>query len=124
MTLKIGYDLFAGASQAGTDSGVPGVLQIETAKALAYRVKVQRASDSYYWNETSGAFQSGAVAEADELLVPGSDGLHPGAIRRLAMRLPKECIDGITSAGFTVTAYAAGDTPSSAGVDMTLEFQP
>jgi len=124
MTLKIGYDLFAGASQAGTNSGVPGVIQIETAKALAYRLKVQRASDSYYWNATSGAFQSGAVAEADEILVPGSNELRPGAIRRLMCRLPAECIAGITAAGFTVTAYAAGDTPSSAGVDMTLEFQP
>lgn len=124
MTLKIGYDLFAGASQAGTNSGVPGVLQLETAKALAYRIRLVRASDSYYWNETTGAFQAGATAEADELLIPGSDGLRPGAIRRLAMRLPKEAIDDITAAGFTVTAYAAGDTPSSAGVDMTLEFQP
>jgi hypothetical protein len=124
MTLKIGYDLFAGASQAGYNSGVPGVIQIETAKALKYKLRVVRASDSNYWNATTGAFQAGAPAEADELTVPGSVETSPAAIRRLSMRLPAAAITGITSAGFTVTAYATGDTPASAGVDMTLEFQP
>jgi hypothetical protein len=126
-TLRIGYDLFAGSSQAGTDSSVPGDILLETAKALKYKLQVQRASDSYYWNATTGAFQSGAPAEADELDFFGSyspSGATPQAVRRLRMKIPDAVATGITSAGFTVTAYATGDTPSSAGVDMTLEFAP
>lgn len=127
MTLRIGYNLFAGSSQAGTDSNVPGDIQVETAKALKYKLRVVRASDSWYWNATTGAFQAGAPAEADELDFVGSyslNGQSVPAIRRIAMKLPAAVIAGITSAGFTVTAYATGDTPATAGVDMTLEFKP
>jgi hypothetical protein len=123
-TLRIGYDLFAGSSQAGTDGGVGGNVQIETAKALAYRLTIQRLSDNHFWDDTAQAFGAGDPAEADEYLVPGSAAPNPSAIRRLLCKIPEAACLGITSAGFKIIAYAAGDTPSSAGVDMTLEFAP
>ena len=126
-TLRVGYDLFAGPSQAGTESKVSGNLQAEVPKAGAYKVRVVRLSDNYYWNQTNAAFESGATAEADELDFEGSinpSGKPGGADRRLSMKIPKEVSDGITSAGFTATIYASGDTPSSEGADITLEFKP
>jgi hypothetical protein len=122
--LRIGYDLFAGTSQAGTDGGVGGNVQVETAKALPYYLTIQRLSDNYFWNNTSQAFQAGDPAEVDEYMIPGSDGLQIGAIRRLLCKIPEAAAAGITAAGFKAIAYASGDTPSSAGVDMTLEFAP
>lgn len=123
-TLRIGYDLFAGSSQAGTDGGVGGNFQVETAKAGAYYAKVTRTADTYYWNNTTGAFTSTAVAEGDEILIPGSNALQSSAVRRLMFKLPEACAALIAATGFKVTAYATGDTPSSAGVDLTLEFAP
>lgn len=123
MGLKVGYDLFAGASQAGTNSGVPGTIQVETAKALKYFCRIQRLSDNQYYNATTKAFQAGAPAQALEIEIPGSAELNPDAIRRLKFRIPKEAKDGITSAGATYTVYADGDTPAG-GVGMTLVFQP
>ena len=122
-TLRIGYDLFAGSSQAGTDSGIGGNIQIETAKAKAYYIKVTRTADTDYWNNTSGAFQAGAVAEADEICVQGSNELSPKAVRRLMCKLPEALRTALTT-GCTITAYASGDTPSSAGIDLTLEYKP
>lgn len=123
-SLRIGYDVFAGSSQAGTDAGNPGNIQLETAKDLSYKLKVQRLSDNYYWNNTTPGWQSGAVAEADELDFFGSEISNGGAIRRLKMKLPKEVLAGITSAGCVLTAYAAGDTPATEGVAMTLAYKP
>jgi hypothetical protein len=116
-TLKVGYDVFAGASQAGTDSGVPGLLTAETAKKGKHKVRIQRLSDNWYWNNTSGAFQAGATAEADELDFEGSysasgRGIHP-AIRRLKMRIPKEVVTGATAAGLKMYVYATGDSPTT-----------
>jgi len=122
--LRIGYELLAGSSQAGTDGGVMGNIVVETTKAKKYYLTVQRLSDNHYWNNTTAAFGAGDPAEADEILIPGSDELHPNAIRILKCTLPAACRTGITAAGFKVIAYATGDTPSSAGVDMTLEFAP
>ena len=125
-TLRIGYNLFSGSSQAGTDDGTPGVIQLETAKALGYKLKVQRLSDSFWWNATTPAWQAGAVAEADDLDFTGSinDSGSVGATRRLQMRIPNLVAAGITALGAKYTAYALGDTPASAGVDMTLEYKP
>ncbi|MCK5639773.1 MAG: hypothetical protein KAJ19_03210 [Gammaproteobacteria bacterium] len=124
-SLKMGYDIMSGPSQAGTNPNLSGNLQLETAKALKYFIKIQRLSDDYWWNNTSGAFQAGAVAEADEKVFDGSFtpvGKLPAAIRRLMMKLPEEALAGITAAGTKITAYATGDTPASEGVDITLEY--
>jgi hypothetical protein len=126
-TLRIGYDVFAGSSQAGTDASVPGNIQLETAKALKYKLKVQRLSDNYYWNNTTPAWQAGAVAEADELDFFGSfsnSGQSVPATRRLKMKLPAEVLADIDADGFVVVAYAAGDTPATEGVSMTLTYKP
>lgn len=124
MALKIGYDLFAGASQAGTDSGVPGVIQVETAKALSYHCRIQRLSDNQYYNASTKAYQAGAPAQSLEITIPGSDEVNPSAIRRLMLRIPKEAQDGIVAAtGFTATVYANGDTPTG-GIAMTIVQKP
>jgi len=126
MALRIGYDLFSGASQAGIDNSVPGVVQVETAKALKYKLKIQRLADNKEWNTTTGAWATATVAEADELDFEGSvtsSGNVP-AIRRISMRIPAEALVGIDADGCIITAYATGDTPSSAGVAMTLAFKP
>lgn len=123
MALKVGYDLFAGASQAGTNSGVPGVIQVETAKALSYHCRIQRLSDNQYYNASTKAFQAGAPAQSLEITIPGSDEVSPSAIRRLMLRIPKEAQDGITTAGAVYTVYADGDTPAG-GVAMTIVQQP
>jgi len=123
----MGYDMFAGSSQAGIDISLSGKLQLETAKALTYRLKVQRLSDNYYWNNTTPGWQAGAVSEADELVFFGSQVLSggvPPALRRLTMRLPQTVLAGIDADGCTLTAYAAGDTPAVDGVSMTLSFKP
>lgn len=126
-TLRIGYDIFAGSRQAGTDSNVPGNIQLETAKSEKYKLQIQRLSDDKYWNATTGAWVASAPAEADELDFRGSysnNGATQSAVRMLLMRLPTAIASSVTSAGFKVTAYASGDTPASEGVDMTLEFKP
>jgi hypothetical protein len=114
-TLKVGYNVFAGTSQAGTDASVPGEIQAETAVSGKYKVRVIRLSDDWYWNNTSGAFQAGATAEADELDFLGSDSDRGTtcSIRRLRMRLPKELLDGVTSAGLTVYVYETGGSPTT-----------
>jgi hypothetical protein len=114
-TLKVGYNVFAGTSQAGTDAGIPGEIQAETAVAGKYKVRVQRLSDNNYWNNTSGAFQAGATAEADELDFRGSDSDRgiTSAIRRLRMRLPQELLDDVTSAGLIVYVYETGGSPTT-----------
>lgn len=121
-TLRIGYNLFKGASQSSS-ALFGGTFQVETAKAKKYLIKVTRTADGYYWNHTSGAFQSGAVAEGDEMVIPGSDEANPKAYRRLEFNLPEALRTALTT-GCTVTAYATGDTPSSAGVDIVLEAKP
>lgn len=124
--LRVGYDVFSGSSQAGTDSSIPGTVQVETNKKSVYRLGVQRLSDSFYYNATTKLFQVGRPAEADELLIPGSDsdrGIHP-AIRRLAARIPKEALDGITAAGVKVMAYALGDQATADQKSVTLDYKP
>lgn len=123
--LRIGYDLFAGSTQAGTDSSVMGNIQIETAKALKYKLQVQRLSDDNYWNNVSSpGWQAGVPSEADDLDFVGSDELNPQAIRRCMMKLPKEVLDGIDLDGYILTAYATGDTPAADGVAITLPYKP
>lgn len=124
--LRIGYNLFAGSTQAGVDSSVPGDFQVETAKALGYKMKVQRLSDNYYWNNSTPGWQAGAVAEADELDFVGSstESGNMSAVRRLLMKLPKAVHDGIDADGCIVIAYALGDTPATAGVAITLPYKP
>jgi len=129
MSLKIGYDLFAASSQAGVNYGsakpTTGKIQLETAKNLGYKLKVQRLSDNNYWNNSTPGWQAGAVAEADELDFSGSenDRMIQPTIRRCEMRLPVEVLDGIDGDGCVLTAYAKGDTPATEGVAITLAYQ-
>lgn len=122
-TLRIGYNLFKASSQGGSGSE-GGTVQVETAKAKKYYLTIKRLSDNYYWNHTNGAYEVSDPAEADEFLIPGSDEVNPCVYRRLECNLPEGARSGATSAGVTITAYATGDTPSSAGVDLTLEYKP
>lgn len=124
MGLRIGYDLFAGSSQAGTDSSVPGNIQIETNQAKKYKLRVQRLSDSNYWNNTTPGWQAGAPAEADELDFRGSDGVVLSSIRRCAMKLSGTILDGIDADGVVVTAYATGDTPATEGASLQINYKP
>ncbi len=123
--LRVGYDVFAGSSQAGQDSSVPGVLQAETSVKGLHKVQVQRLSDDEYFNATTLAFQAGVPAEADDLDFQGSEsdrGIQP-AIARLSMRLPKEVNANVDSSGMTITVYGTGLTPAG-GVAITLAYQP
>lgn len=128
MPLKVGFDIFAGASQAGVDSGVPGNLQAETVVQGKHGIRVQRNSDNNYWNNTSGAFQAGATAEADELYFRGSDsdrGIHP-AHRRLMEKLPKELLDDATADGLTILVYPEGEQGTGAPTTASIvtDFLP
>lgn len=122
-TLKIGYDLFKEPSQAGTHYADAGVIQVVTAKALAYRLEIKRLSNDYFWNHTTGAWVASAPAESANLLIQGSDATRPSALRRLACKIPKEALVGIDGDGAIFTAFAAGDTPATEGVAMTLAFE-
>lgn len=124
-SLRIGYDLFAGASQAGIDDGTPGNIQVETAKALKYKVKVQRLSDDKYWDTSTPGWEASEPAEADELDFVGSWNSTGtlSATRRIAMKLPATLLAGVDSDGCVVTVYATGDTPATDGVAMTLAYQ-
>jgi len=117
MTLKIGYDVFKGASQAGTNDGTPGVVQAEVDGTTAYYMRVQRLSDSYYWNNTAKAFQAAVPGQSDEILIQGSDGVSgTSGNRRLSDRIPYEALVGIDSNGCKITVYPDGgnvDLPAS-----------
>ena len=124
-SLKVGFDLFAGSSQAGTDSSVPGVFQVETAKAEPYKVRIQELDSNEYYDAVTRAYQAGATTPAEELTVPGSNVANPSAIRRLSFRLPAEAVAGIGAAGATLTFYAATtDSVSSGQEAITITFQP
>lgn len=125
MTLKVGYDVFKGASQAGTNDGTPGVVQAEVDTNVAYYMRIVRLSDSYYWNNTTLAFQSGAPAQADEIMMQGSDQTSgsTSAYRRLMDRIPYEAVIALTSTvtpGCSVTVYPDGAVGS--GVTITLAY--
>jgi len=123
--MKVGYDIFAEPTQAGTDSGVNGVLCVETASALKHKVRVTRQQDGYYWNETNQAYESGATAEADELDFRGSfteSGSGSGnAIRRCQLRIPKLVADGATSTTVTFQVYLAGSAAAT-GTSIVMDF--
>jgi len=122
MPLKVGFDIFAGTSQAGTDAGVPGNLQAETVVAGKHGIRVQRNSDNQYWNATTGAFQAGATAEADELYFRGSvsdRGIQPSKAR-LMEKLPKELLDGATAAGLTILVYPEGEQATGAPTTASI----
>jgi len=124
MPLKVGFDIFAGTSQAGIDAGIPGNLQAETVAAGKHGIRVQRKSDSYYWNNTSGAFQSGATAEADELYFKGSvshRNIQPSKAR-LMEKLPKELLDDSTADGLTILVYPEGEQATGAPTTATLDI--
>lgn len=122
--LKIGFNVFAGAAQTGTYEGSKGAVQVETAAPGVHRLQVQRLSDSYYWNDVSGAFQSGVPTEAQDIQIPGSEDTFGGnpTYRRLTAKLKDELVAGLTAAGVKFTAYAAGDTPATEGASCTLVF--
>lgn len=127
-SLRVGYNVFSGSSQAGTDSSVAGTIQAETATQGLHRIAIQRASDSEFYNATTQAYQAGAVAEADDLPFAGSTsdrGIHP-TIRRLEERLPKEAAQGIDADGATFSIYPDGSkgAGSPAEQDITIGFKP
>lgn len=115
MALKIGWNLFAGASQAGTDSGVKGDLVAEVPLAGAYYIQVQRLSDDNYWDFAAEGWQAGAPTDSENLVFPGSvgySGTGP-AIRRLAAKLPDEMWAGVTTAGVKIWVYESGGSATS-----------
>lgn len=115
MALKVGYNVFAATAQAGTDDGTPGILQAETVAQGKHKVRLQRLSDSFYWNHTTQAFQAGATAEVDEMTFLGSEserGIHP-ARRRLEMRLPKALLTAVGVAGAELAVYVSGAAPAT-----------
>jgi hypothetical protein len=121
--LRVGYDAFAGSSQAGTDSKLAGILQAETAEAGLHRVSIERLSDNEFYNASTKAFVASRPAEALELAFEGSDsdrGIHP-AIRRLMLRLPKEAVTELTAAGCICRVYAVGNQ-SSGYAEIDLNF--
>lgn len=123
MALKVGYNVFAGAAQAGTNDGTPGVVQAEVDSNVSYHMRIQRLSDDYYWNNSTGAFQASATAQAVEIMIQGSD-QSSGSIsahRRLSDRIPYEALVGIDSDGCTVTVYPDGALAS--GVAITLAYE-
>lgn len=122
--LKVGYNIFAGAAQTGSASTSKGIVQVETAAPGVHRLRIQRLSDDYYWNNTSKAFQAAAPAEALEVQIPGSEDTFGGnpTFRRLSAKLSTEQVAGITAAGVKFTAYAAGDNPATEGASCTVEF--
>jgi len=124
-TLQVGYNIFKAPTQAGTDDGTPGVLQAETAVTGKHKVRVQRTSDSNYWNNSTPGWQAGAPAEADELdfvgsYSPSGRGIE-NSVRRLEMRLPQAVLDGITSDAAILTVYGTGLTPAG-GKAITVDF--
>lgn len=122
--LRVGYDIFSGSSQAGTDASISGLVQAETATKGLHRMLITRTSDGQFYNATTKAFQAGATAEADDLAFEGSDsdrGIHP-AIRRLKARLPKEALAGITAAGATITVYPEGQKGAGAPVEASVDL--
>ncbi len=124
--LKVGYNVFAGASQAGTNSGTPGVVQAEVNQSKAYFMKITELPGGTYWNNTTKAFQGGAPAQADEIQIQGSCPYSgsPNTIRRLSDRIPYEALAGIGVGGCTLTIYADGDDPATEGVSITLAYKP
>jgi len=123
MALKVGYDVFKGAAQAGTNDGTPGVVQAEVDMDGAYYMRVQRLSDNFYWNNTTKAFQAGATAQTDEIMIQGSDQSSgsTSSQRRLSDRIPYEALIGIDSDGCIVTVYPDGVIGS--GVAITLAYE-
>lgn len=123
MALKLGWDLFAGASQAGTDSGVKGCLVAEVPVAGKYYVQVQRLSDDEYWDFVAEVWQAGAPTDSENSAFVGSvgySGTGP-AVRRLSMRLPAEMWAGVTSAGLKIWAYEDGGSATSY---ISMNFLP
>ena len=114
--LKIGYNIFEGSSQAGTDSSVPGTLIAETSQKGKHKVRVQRLSDNQYWDWVAEAWQVAATVEAEDGDFVGSftdsGRATYAAVRRLSMRLPQDVLDGLTAAGVKIWVYKTGDTPS------------
>lgn len=123
MALKLGLEIFSGTAQASPqDAPIPGVVQCETVAQGLHKLEVERNSDGFYWNATTGAFQVGQPAEADTLDFRGSEsdrGIHP-ARRRLSMRLPKELLAGATTAGLTLRVFASGDQGAGAPDEISI----
>jgi hypothetical protein len=117
MTLKVGYDVFKGAAQAGTNDGTPGVVQAEVDTNAAYYMRIQRLSDNFYWNNTTLAFQAAVPSQSNEILIQGSDGVvGTSGNRRLSDRIPYEALSGMNSSGCKITVYPDGgnvDLPAS-----------
>lgn len=125
-SLRVGYDLFAGSSQAGVDASIPGNVQVETNEAKAYVCQIQRLSDNQFYNHVTPGWQAGIPTEAQDLAIPGSSsvrGIMP-AIRRLEFKIPTTVLAGITSAGCVINVYPTGGTAAVNGVELTLAYKP
>ena len=121
--LRIGYALFKGGSQAGVEDATieftPGNVEIETNEAKAYRLQIQRLSDSQYWNYTSGAWQVGDPTTNDTP-VPGSDGLNPNANRRLIYKPDLDMLAAAGADGILFTVYPVGGTAGANGASVQV----
>jgi len=120
---RAGFDIFDGSSQAGTNSEVPPVIQVETALPTHYYCRIQRISDNLYYNATTRAYQLFPPSPSDELGIPGSLEARPDSIRRLMMRVPDEARDGMNHEGAVYTVYAPVDT-ARFGVAIVATFKP
>jgi hypothetical protein len=124
--LKVGYNVFAGASQAGTNSGTPGVVQAEVNQSKAYYMRIEELTGHTFWDKITKAYVAGPVTQANDIEIQGSCPYSgsPNTIRRLSDRIPYEALAGIAAAGCTITVYADGDTPAVDGVSITLAYKP
>jgi hypothetical protein len=123
-TLRIGYALFKGASQAGVvfsaaNAATPGNVEIETNEAKAYKLQVQRLSNNEYWNGSTKAWQAGDPTTAD-ITVEGSDVVNPNPDRRLIHRPSLDMCAGIDSDGVKFTVYPVGGTAGANGASVQV----
>ena len=115
MTLRIGYSLFKGASQAGVAGDLTsGNVEIEVTEAATYKLQVQRLSDSEYWNDTDQVWQAGDPTVKD-ITVPGSlrqNGTAP-AHQRLVVKPSLDMCLGIDADGVLFTVYPSDDVAAN-----------
>jgi hypothetical protein len=121
--LRIGYALFKGGSQVGVEdaaiSFTPGNVEIETNEAKAYKLQIQRLSDSQYWNGTTEAWQVGDPT-TDDVTVPGSDPINPNANRRLIYKPSLGMLGAAGADGILFTVYPVGGTAGANGASVQV----
>lgn len=122
MALKVGYDIFAAPTQAGSTDATPGLLLAETVASGKHKVRLVRSQDGKYYNATTGVWDAGATAEADELNFAGSFSpsgpANGSSVRRLKMRLPNAVVAAVTSGTLAMTVYASGGAVGTTAVTV------